>query len=148
MHLFIFNLFSCIRARDRSKHILLKQWEPQLTFTFPSSSQGSLYDVFPTSAPSEPHHRFSHAVILPKWSLSSSILPTGYPAHPAQVSPNQTSHSANPKLVVVPPLQGHWDCKRSPVPMSMFRHRCNRGGSHQAGGKSLFIQLLLSCRKE
>lgn len=49
---------------------------------------------FPTSATPQPHHPFSHAVIPPKWSPSSSIPSHWLSSSPSPSFPKQTSLSA------------------------------------------------------
>lgn len=42
--------------------------------------------LFPTSATLQSHHPFRHAAVPPKLPFPLQSLPTGYPAHSAQVS--------------------------------------------------------------
>lgn len=100
---------------------------------------------------SQPHHPFSHAVILPKPSLSSSILPTGYPAHPDKVCPTRPLTQQIQSLSLLPlcksietarEVQSQCPCSDMDVTGEVVRLEENPCSLSRSP------QLLLPCRKE
>lgn len=100
----------------------------------------------------QPHHPFSHAVIPPKRCLSSSILPTGYPVHPAKISPTRPLTQQIQSLSLLPlcksietvrQVQSQCLCSD----MDVTGEAVVRLGENPCS-LSCSPQLLLPCRKE
>lgn len=102
--------------------------------------------LFPTSATPQPHHPFRHAVIPPNLPFPFQSLPTGYPAHPAQVSPTSPLTQLSQSLSLLPHCKSIETTREIQLllPMPVFGHGHGRGGSSQTGEESMFTQSLPS----
>jgi len=146
MYLFLFNLFSWIKGRER-ENALSSSNDTHSSYLHSLLAPKSLsVTLFPSSATPRPHHPFRPAAIPLKFPLSSSIPSHWLSSPPSPCFLSQSSHSALPKLTPAPSLQEHWDCKRSTIatPNVCVWTWTWQGRQHRAVGESLFTQSLLS----
>lgn len=153
MYLFIFNYIFLHKSKTMGVSTFSSNNENHNSYLF-SLLAPKLLSVmfFPTSATPRPHHHFSHAVIPPKSSLSSSVPSHWLSSPPSPSLPNQTSHSAIPNLVFVPLCQSIETARevQSQCPCldtDVTGEAVVRLGENPCS-LSCSPQLLLPCRKE